>query len=129
MRIIVINFYTDEQYEEKEMTSYEAACDYVFTKYNAVYDIKREEGQATYYVYNKLPEGFEEVYYGMRLRGYSLGCQPSGVKRVFKSDEKKEMEESVGAKYHDIITYDHELTEKETEHYSLDRLGYRCIVK
>lgn len=50
--------------------------------------------------------------YGMRLRPFSIGCQPSGV--YHREDSKT---------YHDIIYYKHPLTEKEIEIYSLDYLG------
>lgn len=50
--------------------------------------------------------------YGMRLRGYSIGCQPSGVYRRFDS-----------RKYLDEITYERKLTEEETRNYALDYLG------
>lgn len=50
--------------------------------------------------------------YGMRLRGFSIGCQPMDglIERV--NDETN--------KYHDIIIYDRELTEKEIKDYELD---------
>ena len=53
-----------------------------------------------------------EYRYGMRLRGFSIGCQPKGVIRC----------EDGGQKYWDIIVYDRELTDEEVRHYSLDRL-------
>lgn len=50
--------------------------------------------------------------YGMRLRGFSIGCQPIDglIERV--NDETN--------KYHDIIIYNRKLTEKETKDYELD---------
>ena len=50
--------------------------------------------------------------YGMRLRGFSIGCQPMDglIGRVDL--------ELTG--YYDIISYNRKLTEKEIEHYSLD---------
>ena len=52
--------------------------------------------------------------YGMRLRGFSIGCQPRNVcKRV---DDKT-------GKYHDIIIYARKLTDKEVTDYELDYLG------
>lgn len=54
-----------------------------------------------------------EYRYGMRLRGFSPGCQPKGVIR---------REDDPNGKYWDIIVYDHELTDDECEHYSLYRL-------
>lgn len=53
-----------------------------------------------------------EYRYGMRLRGFSIGCQPKGVIRREDSD-----------KYWDIIVYDRPLTEEEIRHYSLTPLG------
>lgn len=50
--------------------------------------------------------------YGMRVRGYSLGCQPSGVYKRIDSN-----------KYYDIIFYTRELTEQEVSDYQLDYLG------
>lgn len=50
--------------------------------------------------------------YGMRIRGFSIGCQPSGVFRRFDSN-----------KYLDEITYTKKLEDKELEQYSLDYLG------
>lgn len=53
--------------------------------------------------------------YGMRLRGFSIGCQPMNgfVKRM----------DDPFCKYHDLLFYDRELTEKELEDYELDYLG------
>ena len=50
--------------------------------------------------------------YGMRIRGFSIGCQPMNgfIKR---QDDRT-------GKYHDILVYDRKLTEDETRHYSLD---------
>lgn len=50
--------------------------------------------------------------YGMRLRGFSIGCQPIDglIERV--NDETN--------KYRDIIIYNRKLTEKETKDYELD---------
>lgn len=50
--------------------------------------------------------------YGMRLRGYSPGCQPKwGF--VCRLDSYK---------YHDILLYDRKLTEQELRDYELDEL-------
>lgn len=53
--------------------------------------------------------------YGMRLRGFSIGCQPMDgfVARV--DDPKR--------RYHDILIYDRVLTGKEVMDYELDYLG------
>lgn len=52
--------------------------------------------------------------YGMRLRGFSLGCQPKGV--ISREDDPT-------GRYYDILTYDRELTPKELEDYELDSLN------
>lgn len=54
-----------------------------------------------------------EYRYGMRLRGFSPGCQPRGVVRV----------EDGGKKYHDILVYNRPLTAWELEDYELDDLN------
>jgi len=52
--------------------------------------------------------------YGMRIRGYSPGCQPmDGIVR---------RHDDTTGRYHDIIEYNRELTENEIEHYSLDKI-------
>lgn len=53
----------------------------------------------------------KEYLYGMRLRGYSPGCQPmDGLLRVAPG----------GGQYHDLLIYDRPLTEKELKDYELD---------
>lgn len=56
----------------------------------------------------------KEYLYGMRSRGFSLGCQP---KNGFV-----ERRDDPDGKYHDIIVYDRELTDAEASQYELDRL-------
>lgn len=51
--------------------------------------------------------------YGMRLRGYSPGCQPKGT--ISRHDD-------LTGKYHDLLVYDRELTEQELRDYELDAL-------
>lgn len=52
--------------------------------------------------------------YGMRLRGFSIGCQPmNGL---------VERRDDVSGLYHDILVYDRELTNKEIYDYELDRI-------
>lgn len=53
--------------------------------------------------------------YGMRLRGFSIGCQPMKgfVKRI----------DDTTGNYHDILLYDRVLTDEEIKHYSLDFLA------
>ena len=52
--------------------------------------------------------------YGMRLRGFSIGCQPKGV--IERTDDPS-------GRYYDILTYGRQLTEKELEDYELDDLN------
>ena len=56
--------------------------------------------------------------YGMRLRGFSIGCQPmDGL--IERLDDKSGL-------YHDILAYSRQLTDKECEDYELDRI-YRVV--
>lgn len=50
--------------------------------------------------------------YGMRMRGFSIGCQPK-YGFVRREDDKT-------GRYHDIIVYERQLTQKEIEDYELD---------
>ena len=50
--------------------------------------------------------------YGMRLRGFSLGCQPMQGFVERKDDPT--------SKYHDLLVYDRKLTDKELADYELD---------
>ena len=52
--------------------------------------------------------------YGMRNRGFSIGCQPM--------DGLIERQDDTSGFYHDILVYDRELTQKEREDYELDRI-------
>lgn len=53
--------------------------------------------------------------YGMRLRGFSIGCQPmDGLRRV---------EDDPIGKYHDILVYLRPLSICELKDYELDYLG------
>lgn len=54
--------------------------------------------------------------YGMRLRGYSPGCQPAGT--VAREDDPT-------GRYHDLIMYYRQLTDEEVKAYELDYLGVR----
>lgn len=53
--------------------------------------------------------------YGMRLRGFSIGCQPNDgfIDRI---DDRT-------GRYHDIIIYNRKLSDEETEQYELDRIS------
>ena len=53
--------------------------------------------------------------YGMRLRGYSIGCQP--LKGLLDVTEDRT------GKYYDILTYDRRLEQKELDGFELTFLG------
>ena len=53
--------------------------------------------------------------YGMRLRGFSIGCQPM--------DGFVERRDDLSGKYHDILVYSRKLTETEIRDYELDFIG------
>ena len=58
----------------------------------------------------------------MRLRGFSMGCQPMNgliecVEQGIKDYFDKENE------YHDILCYDRQLTDAEMYEYELDYIG------
>ena len=57
------------------------------------------------------------IFYGMRLRGYSIGCQPM-TNLIRRHDDET-------GKYYDILEYSEKLTNKEIEIYSLDELEKR----
>lgn len=64
---------------------------------------------------NEQEEKKETIYkYGMRLRGFSIGCQPAGA--------VERLDDTTG-KYWDIITYNRPLTAEEMRTYSLDDLN------
>ena len=53
--------------------------------------------------------------YGMRLRGFSPGCQPKeGF--LYREDDTT-------GKYYDLLTYSRKLSDKEVSDYELDYLG------
>ena len=53
--------------------------------------------------------------YGMRLRGFSIGCQPM--------DRLIERYDDNSGKYHDILAYNRPLTKDEITAYELDFIG------
>lgn len=55
-----------------------------------------------------------EHKYGMRLRGFSPGCQP--MKGLIRR------EDSTSRRYWDILVYNRELTADEIRNYELDEL-------
>jgi hypothetical protein len=53
--------------------------------------------------------------YGMRLRGFSIGCQPmTGLIR---------REDDLTGRYHDILIYSRPLNDHEQDGFELDYLG------
>lgn len=56
--------------------------------------------------------------YGMRLRGFSIGCQP--MNGLIGREERPDIDTNL---YYDIIAYDRELTEEECKEYELDYIG------
>ena len=51
-------------------------------------------------------------YYGMRLRGFSPGCQPM--------DGLIERQDDWTGKYWDVLVYDRILSKPDCEHYDLE---------
>ena len=56
--------------------------------------------------------------YGMRLRGFSIGCQP--MKNFW---ERQDDDGSHERRYHDILVYTEKLGEQDLASYELDYLG------
>ena len=59
-----------------------------------------------------------KYFYGMRLRGFSPGCQP-----MFGLDHREDDVKGLrpdGKPYHDILVYSRPLSNKELEDYELD---------
>lgn len=57
--------------------------------------------------------------YGMRLRGFSIGCQPM--------DGLLERQDDPSGRYYDILVYDRKLTDKELSDYELDYIREGCL--
>ena len=57
--------------------------------------------------------------YGMRLRGFSPGCQPMTgfIERI----------DDVLQEYHDILVYERALSKQELRDYELDYIGERIL--
>ncbi len=53
--------------------------------------------------------------YGMRLRGFSIGCQPM--------NGFYERQDDPDGRYHDILIYERKLTDAELRDYELDYIG------
>lgn len=52
--------------------------------------------------------------YGMKLRGFSIGCQPM--------EGLQKREDDTTGRYYDILVYERELTEKEIAQYELEKI-------
>lgn len=52
--------------------------------------------------------------YGMRLRGFSLGCQPM--------NGFVERQDDTTGRFYDLLVYDRKLTDEEIENYELEEL-------
>ena len=70
--------------------------------------------------YNRTLKRSETIYvaryeYGMRCRGYSIGCQPT-KRLVDRKDDPS-------GRYYDILIYDRKLSDQELYDYELDYLG------
>lgn len=59
--------------------------------------------------------GYTAYFYGMRLRGFSPGCQPMEGLRYRKDDKTGE--------FYDILVYDRKLTNEELRAYELTYIG------
>ena len=55
--------------------------------------------------------------YGMRLRGFSPGCQPM--------EGLVEAQDDIMNEYHSVLAYNRVLTAKECREYELDYIGKR----
>ena len=72
-------------------------------------------------------------YYGMRLRGFSLGCQPmNGLVTHYEVEDSPDLlagrnpkifHEKPKREYYDILVYKRKLTDKELKDYELDYIG------
>ena len=52
--------------------------------------------------------------YDMRLRGFSIGCQPM--------DGFVERQDDTTGRFYDLLVYDRKLTDEEIENYELEEL-------
>jgi hypothetical protein len=55
--------------------------------------------------------------YGMRLRPFSIACQPM--------DGLMERQDDFTGRYHDVLVYCRELTAQECDDYDLDYIGMK----
>lgn len=64
--------------------------------------------------------------YGMRLRGFSPGCQPmEGLLYCLIDGQKENMCLDRDRRYKDVLAYKIMLTDEQCEEYELDYLGRR----
>ena len=56
--------------------------------------------------------------YGMRLRGFSIGCQP--MKNLY---DRVDDTGKFSRQYHDILRYTEKLDDRDLRNYELDYLG------
>ena len=65
-----------------------------------------------------------KFFYGMRLRGFSIGTQPDrGLIGLVEHREALEKLHGIERQYHDILEYSRLLTNEECEDYELDYIG------
>lgn len=57
---------------------------------------------------------YKKYKYGMRLRGFSIGCQPMNGLLMAKDGDRE---------YYSYLYYERKLTDKELEDYELDFIG------
>lgn len=64
-----------------------------------------------------------KFFYGMRLRGFSIGTQPSrGLIGPVNKEVIRKLY-NVEREYHDILEYSMQLYDSECEDYDLDYIG------
>lgn len=61
----------------------------------------------------------ERYVYGLRIRPAGAWCQPDGEERVADYCKK--------GRYWSLVAYDHQLSEKECDHFSLDLIGVEVV--
>lgn len=62
--------------------------------------------------------------YGMKNRGFSIGCQP--MDGLIERQDANGKKGSNGRVFWDILVYDRELTDDEIRHYSLEKIEEPC---
>ena len=66
--------------------------------------------------------------YGMRLRGFSPGCQPKDgfVECLTETTGNIKLRQNYFERYYALLIYDRKLSETELAEYELDYLGSYC---